>query len=659
MIGRQGPPRISSLVADSPAKTKHSEVAPGQSNWALVRWMIGLGLQHPRRCLAVLGFNLLILALSLSGLSLTGLGVDVLRRAVDPKAPSPRGPLGLTPPPEMDPFWVMTSLAGVIVALALVRAALRYMNTAATSGLIQAVLTNLRGAVYDKMQRLSFRFFDANQTGSLINRAASDATGIATFAEVALVQIVVLIITLSVFLAYMIHLHAWLTLAGIATVPLMAVGTVFFSKQVRPAHEENRRLYDQLLLKLSESIQGQHVVKGFGLQDSEIEKFREANLALRRQQRWLFARTSLFSALIDFASHFNLTVVLFYGGYIVISHRHEPNPPLTPGLLLVFTSLLSQFSGQVLAMTNLANSIQANLTAAGRVKEVLDAPLEIQSVADAKSLPKARGEVKFENVSFAYAAGEPVLNNVSFEVEAGQCLAILGATGAGKSTLLSMIPRFYDPTQGRVVIDGIDARQIRLDDLRRSIGLVFQESFLFSNTVAANIAFGNPGATREMIENAAKIAAAHEFIMDLPQGYDTVVGEYGSSLSGGQRQRLAIARAVLLEPSILILDDATAAIDPETEHEILQAMDNAMKGRTTFVVAHRLSTLRRADKVIVLEQGRVIEAGTHAELIRGEGLYRNVARLQLVDRESQEIMRARAWYEGQSATLLPLKDDQA
>jgi ATP-binding cassette subfamily B protein len=239
--------------------------------------------------------------------------------------------------------------------------------------------------------------------------------------------------------------------------------------------------------------------------------------------------------------------------------------------------------------------------------------------------------VRFERVSFEYEKLDPVLRDIDLEVKPGQCVAILGATGAGKSVLMSLIPRFYDVTGGRVLIDGHDIRTIDLRDLRRNIGLVFQESFLFSNTVASNIAFGHPEATMEQITKAAKIAAAHDFIMQLPQGYDTVLGESGNSLSGGQRQRLAIARAVLLEPAILLLDDPTAAIDPGTEHEIFAALTQAIAGRTTFIVAHRLSTLRRADFIIVMENGRIVQRGTHAELIRVPGPYLSVAELQLVD----------------------------
>jgi ATP-binding cassette subfamily B protein len=328
----------------------------------------------------------------------------------------------------------------------------------------------------------------------------------------------------------------------------------------------------------------------------------------------------------------NLAVLLGYGGYLVVQGELR----LGEGLF-VFANLLQEFANQVGQITNIANTIQASLIGAQRVFEVLDAPAEVASPAVPVRLPRERGGVRFEQVSFGYQAGETILENVDLAVAPGECVAIVGATGAGKSTLLSLIPRFYDVCGGGVSIGGVDVRRLDLDDLRRRIGIVFQDNFLFSNTVAANIAFGHPDATRAQIERAARIAAAHDFVMGLPNGYDTVLGESGNSLSGGQRQRLAIARAVLLEPAILLLDDPTAAIDSETEHEIFEALDRAIAGRTTFIVAHRLSTLRRADLIIVLENGRIVQRGTHAELIRVPGPYLHVANLQLVDgRELQE-----------------------
>jgi ATP-binding cassette, subfamily B, bacterial len=333
---------------------------------------------------------------------------------------------------------------------------------------------------------------------------------------------------------------------------------------------------------------------------------------------------SLFAPAIEMLMSLNLFLLLAYGGYLVIDGRLA----LGTGLI-VFCGLLQQFSAQVTKVTGVFNNVQQSLVGAQRVFEILDAPLEIDSPPHPQRLPRACGAVEFADVGFAYCPGQPVLENVSFRAEPGQCVAVVGTTGSGKTTLLSLIPRFYDATAGRVLVDGTDVRRLHLDDLRRSIGMVFQENFLFSDTVAANIAFGAPQASRGQIEQAARIACAHRFIRDLPHGYDTLLREGGKDLSGGQRQRLALARALLLEPPILLLDDPTSAIDAGTEEEIWQAMEQAMAGRTTFVVAHRLSTLRRAGLILVLKQGRIVEMGSHQELMSQRTLYWKAARLQL------------------------------
>jgi ATP-binding cassette subfamily B protein len=328
----------------------------------------------------------------------------------------------------------------------------------------------------------------------------------------------------------------------------------------------------------------------------------------------------------------DVAILLLYGGYLVARST------LTIGDLIVFAGLLQQFSGQISSMAGIINTLQQSLTGARRVFEVLDAPLEVQSPSNPRRPRRLAGRVRFENVEFHYEPADVVLKGIDFEVAPGKCVAILGLTGAGKSTLLSLIPRFYDATRGRVLLDGVDVRELDLDTLRRNIGLVFQESLLFRNTVAQNIAFGHPEASREAVEQAARIAGAHDFVCELPNGYDTVLEEGAMNLSGGQRQRLAIARALLLEPPILLLDDPTTAIDPETEHEVLSAMDGAMTGRTTFVIANRLSTLRRADEILVLHDGRIVERGTHEALMRERGVYFRAASLQAADNESLELL---------------------
>jgi ATP-binding cassette subfamily B protein len=610
--------------------------AGGPSNWAITRRLLALSWSYWPGCLKVTTLQFLLLAGNVAGLALTGIGIDYIAHQVDPSQPAPHWPWHFTPPSSWPPMEVVTALAVGVLALALGRAWLDFSYQVSLAQLVQGrIVVELRARVYDKLQRLSFRFFDAHASGSIINRVTSDVQNLRSFVDLVLIQIMILVLQLGLATGYMAAIQVPLTIACLATTPLLWLGAIWFSRVVRPAYVRNRELVDHLIDVLSENVQGALVVKGFAREREQIAKFARANDEVRDQQGWIFWRLSTFIPALGLLSQVNLVVLLAYGGVLVLRGQL----PLGTGLV-VFAGLLQQFSNQVFRVADIANSVQTSLTGARRVFEVLDTPVEIASPlpASAVRLPRARGEVRFENVSFNFQAEHSVLRGVDFRIEPGCCVAILGATGAGKSALLSLIPRFYDPNEGCVRLDGHDLRQLDLDDLRRNIGLVFQESFLFSNTIAANIAFGHPEAAPAQIERAARLARAHDFITALPAGYASVLGEGASNLSGGQRQRLAIARALLLEPPILLLDDPTASIDPGTEHEILDALDGAMAGRTTFLVAHRISTLARADLVMVLAEGKIVEFGPPERLLaQSGGHYRKVAELQVAGLASPAV----------------------
>ncbi|MBX2852347.1 MAG: ABC transporter ATP-binding protein/permease [Phycisphaeraceae bacterium] len=612
---------------------------PNQQSTAAIVWrLVKLTWRYRAGALVIVVLQMGLLAMALSGLGLVGLGIDVIGqgRGVGASDKAPRWPFGFEPPGAWTEMTSVLVIAGMVLVLAVMRFLLERASVVFKALLVRDIVVDLRNAVYDKMQRLGFRFFDRNESGSIINRVTGDVQAVRRFIDGVMIEMVILLISLTFFLGYMLSIHVTLTLACLATTPILWVLTTMFSRIVRPAYRKNRELFDKAVLVLSENAQGVHVVKGFALQDRETEKFKEANDAVADQHRWIFQKVALFIPSVGLITAINLLVLLVYGGYL---YTNDPTFAFGSGLF-VFAGLLTQFSSQVGNLAQITNAVQRSVIGAQRVFEVLDEPFEVESKHDATRLGRANGGVAFNNVTFAYNEdGTHAIQNITFQANPGETIAILGATGSGKSTLLSLIPRFYDPAAGSIQIDGHDLTDLDLDDLRRNIGTVFQETFLFSNTVKSNIAFGHPEATQEQIEQAAKIAQAHTFVTaELDHGYDTVLTEGGNGLSGGQRQRLAIARALLLDPPILIMDDPTAAIDPETEHLIMSAMDNAMAGRTTFIVAHRLSTLKRADRVIVLEKGRITDIGTHDELMRTSEHYRNAAEIQLADDDSKRLL---------------------
>jgi ATP-binding cassette subfamily B protein len=586
------------------------------SNWRVIRRLLALTWSYRAGCFQVLFCQVALLAFGLAGLGLTGLAIDFVRFKTDSSAPEPRWPFGMAPPATWSSTGVLVVIAGALVAFATLRAFLNYFNQASLNVLMQGrIVVDIRTQVYDKLQRLSFRFFDANATSSLINRVTGDVQSLRAFVDQVLVQSVIMIVSLTAYTVFLVNINLRLAVACLSVTPLLWVTSTIFSRVVRPAYLRNRELVDAMVARLVETIRGIQVIKAFGCERAQAAGFDAANDLVRDQQRWIFMRVSTFGPFVGFLSQVSLMILLGYGGYLAAVGE----VPIGTGLV-VFAAILQQFSGQVSNISEIANTMHQSLRGARRVFEVLDTPVEVASPVDPVRPGRLAGRVKFENVWFDHG-DDPVLQDVDFEVAPGQVVAIIGPTGSGKSAVMSLLPRFYDPTGGSVSIDGIDLRRMDLDDLRRSIGMVFQESFLFSTTVAANIAFGHPDATEEQIERAARIAAAHEFIIQLPDGYETVLGESGIGLSGGQRQRLAIARAVLLDPPILLLDDPTAAVDPGTEREIADAVAGAMAGRTTFIVAHRPAMLRRADFAVVLDHGRMAQIGTHRELMAVGGYY--------------------------------------
>jgi ATP-binding cassette, subfamily B, bacterial len=519
----------------------------------------------------------------------------------------------------IDPYdrEVLLRWTAVIVAVTLVIAVCTAFRRYAAFAISLRAETDLRRQLFAHLQRLHFAYHDRAQTGELMSRANTDLRQVQLFLVFVPIAGANLVMILGV-AAVLLTINLKLALLALAPLPLLSLAATLFSRRMGPQSADLQRRLADVSGVVEESLSGIRVVKGFGAEAMQDSKLRVAASEVQTRALAIARLRAGFNPLMELLPTLGLVIVLFVGGREVIGGR------LTVGELIAFNFYILQLIFPLRMSAFLVAQASRASAAAARIHEVLATAPEIVDRPGARPLTPGPGEVRFERVRFGYEPDTPVLHGLDLVVPAGASVALVGSTGAGKSTLARLIARFYDVDGGRVVLDGTDVRDVRLDDLRRNVGIVFEDTFLFSDTVYANIALADPGAPLEQVESAARLAGASEFIDQLPHGYDTVLGEQGFSLSGGQRQRIAIARAILADPRVLVLDDATSSVDPTKEHEIRDALEEVMSGRTTIVIAHRAATVALADRVVLLDGGQVVAEGTHDELLQTSERYREV-----------------------------------
>ena len=530
-------------------------------------------------------------------------------------------------------------LAIVIVLFSLLRGVFSFGQRYLSESLSQRSAYDLREEFFRKLQGMSFGFFDKEQTGNLMSKATQDVEAVRMFISMGMVRglsIFVMLGAVSVLMA----LTNWrLAIVSMVFVPFILWRAIAMSNVLRPTWMKVQQETGELTTVLQENLSGMKVVKAFGARSFEESKF---NAKANAVANLTYSATRVFASqgsLMTFIFTAAIGAILWFGGREVAADR------LTPGGLASFILYMGLLGMPIRMSGWMVNTFSRASSAGQRLFDVLDAQSPVLEKPDARPLPKAAGHVAFENVSVRYDEGRSAVRNIAFEVQPGKVVALLGGPGSGKSTIAHVIPRFYDASSGRITIDGHDVKDVTLSSLRRNVGIVMQDAFVFAASIKDNIAYGVDDVDMGQVVRAAKIAQLHDFIEGLPAGYDTWVGERGVTLSGGQRQRLAIARTILLDPPVLILDDSTSSVDMETEHRLQQALVDVIRGRTTFVIAHRLSTVRRADMILALENGEIVERGTHDQLLEHGGLYRRIYDLQLQPQE-EDIQGIPATYGG-------------
>lgn len=521
--------------------------------------------------------------------------------------------------------WIVLSIIVVFV----IRGIAYYGQSYLMNYVGQRVIIDIRKAVFEKLQRLSMSFYDKHKTGTIMSYVTNDVSALQSAMVDNVVEMITETVILVASIVMMIYLDWKLFLVTFATFPVVLFFIDSFGKRIRKSGSRIQEAAADITSVLQEVASSPRVIKSFVREGYEVDRFDKENMNNFRANMKYAQLSSTLTPTIEFVAAVGVSIILWYGGNSVI------NGSITAGSLVAFLTYAVNISNPIKRLSRVIGNIQKALAAAQRVFDVLDLPEDIKNAPDAKALPKVKGDVRFNDVSFAYNENEDVLSHVSFEVKPGEMVAFVGPSGAGKSTVASLLPRFYDAINGSITIDGQDIRKVTLDSLREQVGIVPQETVLFNGSVYDNILYGRLDATREEVEAAAKAANAHDFIMQLPDGYETMLGDRGMNISGGQRQRISIARAILKNPQILILDEATSALDTESERVVQEALDRLMVGRTSFVIAHRLSTIKNADKIMVLEKGQLIEQGNHDELMAMDGLYAHLYKIQYRSKEAK------------------------
>ena len=524
----------------------------------------------------------------------------------------------------------ITTTVLLILGISVIRGVFAYLQQYLGEALSQDVSYDIRNSFYDKVQHLSFGFHDRFHTGNLMSRAITDVENIRMFINMGVMRTPYFAILFVVVAVVLLRMDWQLGLISLGFMPVVMLQSAIVRLQMRRLWLLVQEMLAELNTVLQENLTGIRVVKSFAAEDHEERKFNKHSRDVAETTVKAERIRAANSAFMAFTFMVALGLILWFGGGRVIDGR------LTEGELAQFIFYMQILSMPVRMIGWMVNSYARAASAGQRLFEILDYDSPVREKPEAIAMPRTSGHVRFENASFGYGEASNVLSGIDIDAPPGKVIALLGAPGSGKTSIVNLIPRFYDPTQGRVTIDGMDVQDATLESLRRNVGMVQQDVFLFGETIRENIAYGREDAPLELIIQAAKVAQLHDFIESQPEGYESDIGERGVTLSGGQRQRLAIARAVLLDPPILILDDSTSSVDTRTEEMIRQAMESVMQGRTTFVIAHRLSTVHRADQIIVLKSGRIAEQGTHSELLQMDGLYKEIYDLQL--RPQEEVM---------------------